>query len=66
MGDAAEVEEQAGLVGDGGARRPAARGEQGQALEEDRVAVRIGIVDLEAGNNARACVSGMPGVRPWA
>ena len=50
MSDAAEVEPEAVRAGQGGARRPAARGEQAQASEPGDVALGIGVAHIEAGD----------------
>ena len=50
MGDAAEIEPEAVRAGEGGARRPAAGGEQAEPLEPGGVAVGIGGPHVEAGD----------------
>ena len=50
MGDAVEVEPQAVRARHGGARRPAPRGEQAEAGQQGRIGLRIGVADVEAGD----------------
>ena len=50
MGDAGQIEPEAVRAGAGGARRPAAGGEQAQPREPGGVALGVGGADVEAGN----------------
>ena len=66
MGDSAQIEPQAVGAGDGGARSPAAGGEQAEAGEEGGVALRIGVADVEAGDQHARLGERHAGRRPSA
>ena len=63
MGDSAEIEQQAVGERDGGARGPAARGEQGEALEEVQIGGGIVVANVEAGDEGARLGDGHSGVR---